>query len=352
MKRIAAFDTHRPVLLAPMAGITEAPFRGICKRFGATLTYTEMVSVKGLHYTPDSRASRALLTFSEAEVPCAVQVFGSDPDMIATQASRIVETYGEKVALIDINMGCPVAKVVGKGEGSALMCDRAHASRIVEATVRAVSLPVTVKFRKGWGTGDDSAVDFAKAMEQAGASALAVHGRTRDQFYRGQADWSAIARVKASVSVPVAGSGDVFSAADVVSMFDATGVDAVMVARGARGNPWIFKEARALIDDRVTLERPTPGERIAVAREHAAALQLFAGDRSVVRMRKHIAWYLSDMPGASHARGRVNACRTYAELDALLLEYAEYLSQPPEAATGSAGQYEHSAGEYEAAHDE
>ncbi len=315
------------IFLAPMAGITEAPFRGICKRMGAALTYTEMVSAKGLHYNPDSAGSRALLTFSDEETPCAVQLFGSEPQMMAEQAARIVERHGAKVALIDINMGCPVTKVTAKGEGSALMRDPERAAAVVSAVSAAVTVPVTAKFRLGWDDESRNAVDFARRLEAAGAAALAVHGRTRAQFYKGAADWFAIAQVKDAVSVPVFGSGDIFSAGDAMAMFEDTGVDAVMVARGAQGYPWIFREARALIERGEIPEPPTHFERIDMAREHAAALVDFAGQRSFVRMRKHVAWYIADMPGATFVRSNVNVCRSYEELDALLVEYRAYLER-------------------------
>ena len=325
--QVAAVLGDNPVLLGPMAGVTEAPFRGICKRMGAGLTYTEMVSAKGLHFNPDSPVSRKLLTFSADETPCAVQIFGADPTMMAAQARWIVERHRSEVALIDINMGCPVAKVVAKGEGSALMRDPDRAAAIVGRVASECPVPVTVKFRKGWDDDEVNAVEFAQAMEEAGAAALAVHGRTREQFYRGRADWGLIARVKAAVRIPVVGSGDVFSARDVVSMLEQTGVDGVMVARGAQGDPWIFREARSLLRDGVELPRPTPIERVEMAREHGRALVEFAGERAVVRMRKHVAWYIAEMPGATYARSRVNECRTYAELDALLVEYLEYLKR-------------------------
>ncbi|HSK46613.1 MAG TPA: tRNA dihydrouridine synthase DusB [Coriobacteriia bacterium] len=314
------------VLLAPMAGVTEAPFRAICKRMGAGLTYTEMVSAKGLHYNPDSVASQALLTFAEEETPCAVQIFGSEPELMARQAASLVERYADKIALIDINMGCPVGKVVGKGEGSALMRTPELAEKVVSAVAQACSVPVTVKFRKGWDANEVNAPDFARRMEAAGAASVTVHGRTREQFYKGEADWEVIAQVKQAVSVPVIGSGDVFTADDVVAMLDRTGVDGVMVARGARGNPWIFREAKALLESGVATPAPTQFERIEMAREHAGALVGFAGERAVVRMRKHVAWYLSEMPGASHARTRVNSCTSYEALDEVLDEYRTYLA--------------------------
>ena len=315
------------VVLGPMAGVTEAPFRGICKRMGATLTYTEMISAKGLHYNPDARVSRAMLTFDPAETPCAVQLFGSEPALMAEQAARIVAEYCQHVACIDINMGCPVTKVVSNGEGSALMRTPELAAEIVGKLAEAVRVPVTVKFRKGWDEANANAVEFARAMEAAGASALCIHGRTRQQFYRGTADWDVIASVKAAVGVPVIGSGDVFSAADAKAMLDRTGADAVMVARGAQGNPWIFREARALIDHGEVLAPPSAFERVEMAREHARALVAFGGEHAVARMRKHVGWYITGMPGASHVRERVNHIGSSAELDSLLIEYREYLAE-------------------------
>jgi nifR3 family TIM-barrel protein len=246
--------------------------------------------------------------------------------MIAKQVRWILDRCGQDVALIDINMGCPVSKVVAKGEGSALMLDPAKAAGIVSRVVEACDVPVTVKFRKGFDEARANAVDFARAMEDAGAAALTVHGRTRDQFYRGSADWDSIASVKAAVSVPVVGSGDVFSAEDVIAMFTRTGVEGVMIARGAQGNPWIFREARVLMETGVVPPRPT-NQEIQMAREHAMSLREFAGERAVVRMRKHVAWYFAEMPGATYARSRVNAVRTFAELEALLAEYSAYLAK-------------------------
>jgi nifR3 family TIM-barrel protein len=313
------------VVLGPMAGVTEAPFRGICKRMGAALTYTEMVSAKGLHYNPDSLASRALLTFDPAEVPCVVQLFGADPAIMADRAAWLIAEYSEDVAAIDINMGCPVTKVESTGEGSALMRTPELAAEIVSRVAEAVPVPVTVKFRKGWDDASGNAVEFARRMESAGAAAVCVHGRTRQQFYRGKADWDVIAEVKAAVLVPVIGSGDIFSADDAKAMLERTGVDAVMVARGAQGNPWIFREARALLDRGEVLPPPSAIERIEMAREHARALVTFGGEHAVTRMRKHVGWYITGMPGASHVRERVNHVTSSAELDALLAEYRAHV---------------------------
>ena len=322
---IHALLPPRSVVLGPMAGITEAPFRGICKRMGATLTYTEMVSATGLHFNPDSRVSQALLTLSPEETPCVVQLFGADPEMIATQAVAVIERRRGDVAAIDINMGCPVSKVVAKGEGAALMRTPSLAAEIVARTAERCGVPVTAKFRSGWNAEEENAVEFARVLEAAGASALTVHGRTRSQFYRGSADWEVIAAVKAAVSVPVIGSGDVLSAAAVVDMFDRTGVDAVMVARGAQGNPWIFTQARALLDSGSLLDPPTAEERIDMALEHSAALVQFGGERAVVRMRKHVGWYIVGTPGATKLRERVNETDTYTALVTLLEEYRDYV---------------------------
>lgn len=322
---IASLLPPSAAVLGPMAGVTEAPFRGICKRMGAALTYTEMISAKGLHYNPDSAVSRSLLTFDRGEVPCAVQIFGSDPAIMADRAAWIVAEYGTDVAAIDINMGCPVSKVVGNGEGAALMRTPALAAEIVSRVAAAVAVPVTVKFRKGWDETEGNAVEFARQMEAAGAAVVCIHGRTRSQFYRGNADWDAISRVKAAVAVPVIGSGDVFSAADAEVMLQRTGVDAIMVARGAQGNPWIFREIRGLLDRGEAVPPPSAIERIEMAREHARALVAFGGEHAVTRMRKHVGWYIVGMPGASHVRERVNHVTTSADLDTLLAEYGEYV---------------------------
>jgi tRNA-dihydrouridine synthase B len=315
------------VVLGPMAGITEAPFRGICKRMGAGLTFTEMVSATGLHFNPDAPISRSLLTLHPDEIPCAVQLFGADPEVMAEQARRLVERHGTDIAIIDVNMGCPVSKVVSKGQGCALMRTPDLAARIVERMVERCGAPVSVKFRTGWDAQSADPAGFARVMEAAGASMVTIHARTRGQFYRGAADWGVIAAVKDAVGIPVIGSGDVSSAADALRMLRETGVDAVMVARGAQGNPWIFRECRALIDTGVELAPPSAAERIAVAREHAAALVGFAGPHAVGRMRKHVAWYLHGLPNAAAVRERAFRAAGYEELDAVLAEYGGWLAE-------------------------
>jgi len=326
LRNIEELLSKKAVVLGPMAGITDAPFRAICKRLGASLTYTEMVSAKGLHYNPQSRVSNSLLTVADQEEYCAVQLFGAEPEVLAEQAACVVERLGAQVALIDINMGCPVKKVVSKGEGCALMCDPDLAARIAGSVVGACKVPVTVKFRSGWDASSINAVDFARLMESVGVAAVTVHARTRGQFYQGHADWSLIAEVKKAVRIPVVGSGDVFSADDAVAMFERTGVDAVMVARGARGNPWLFREARSLLDFAERLDLPSPLERVDVAREHVASAVRAAGDEAVLRMRKHVAWYIFGLPGARQLRHELNVVKSPIDIDRLLLEYRASLA--------------------------
>ena len=324
---MSAMLAENNVVLGPMAGITDAPFRAICKRMGAGLTYTEMVSAKGLHFNPDSPISKALLTLDPGEVPCVVQIFGTEPEMMARQAVGLIDRLGSDIAVIDINMGCPVSKVVSRKGGAALMRTPDLAADIVKAVADACTVPVTAKFRSGWSPEEVNAVEFAIAMQDAGAAAVCVHGRTRDQFYQGKADWRVLADVAAALEVPVIGSGDVFSAEDAKRMLDDTGVDAVMVARGSQGNPWVFREARALIDHGEVMERPSNSERIEMAREHAAALVGFRGEHAFTRMRKHVGWYTAEMPGATYFRTRANQAGSYEALDALLVEYRDYVEE-------------------------
>lgn len=308
------------VLLAPMAGVSDVAFRALCLEQGAEIGYTEMVSAKGLSYANEK--TRHLLALAPGECRVAVQLFGHEPAVMASQAAWIEQEMGGSLAYLDINMGCPARKIVSKGDGSALMRDPDLAAAIVEAVVRAVERPVTVKFRRGWAEGDETAAAFGRRMEAAGASALAVHGRYAQQLYRGVADWGAIARVKEAVSVPVAGNGDVRSGADAVAMAERTGCDAVMVARAAEGNPWVFASIQAALAGRPEPAPPTVADRIAMARRHGRLLAEREG-RSVVRMRKHAMWYLAGLPGAAAARGRINGCVTLADFDAVFDELLE-----------------------------
>lgn len=280
---------QHPVWLAPMAGVTDKAFRTICLRHGAGLTYSEMVSAAGLHYG----GSRTAELFEPApeERHIAVQLFGSDPALMAEAAATVERALGERLAFIDVNMGCPVRKVAGKGEGSALMKTPDLAARIVSRMAEAVSVPVTAKIRSGWETGQVTAPAFARTLEEAGAALVAVHGRSARQMYRGMADWDVIAQVKDAVSIPVAGSGDVFSREDVGRMFATCGIEAVMVARGSRGNPWIFGSSA-----------PTQIERIETMREHFELFCTFFGTEHLSPLRSQFAWYVKGVPGAAEVR--------------------------------------------------
>ena len=297
------FGKYR-VLLAPMAGVTDIALRSLCREQGADMTFTEMVSAKGLSYANEK--TRHLLDLAEGEDQVAVQVFGHEPDTMAAQAAWIEGTMGDSLAFIDINMGCPVRKIAGKGDGSALMCDPDLAAAIVSAVSRAVGHPVTCKFRRGWAMGEETAPEFAKRMEQAGAAAVTVHGRFSEQMYRGKADWGVIGRVKEAVGVPVVGNGDIMCGSDAVEMFGQTGCDAVMIARGAQGNPWVFAEAKAALAGELSAP-PTLEQRLDMARRHAELLAHREG-RNIVRMRKHASWYVTGLPGAAQARRMFNEC--------------------------------------------
>lgn len=308
---------QRRLLLAPMAGVSDEAFRTLCREQGADLTYTEMVSAKGLSYANEK--TRCLLHLAEGEDQVAVQLFGHEPAVMADQARWVEQEMGPALAYLDINMGCPARKIVTKGDGSALMKDPALAAAIVRAVSAAVSCPVTVKFRRGWAEGDETCVDFARRMEDAGAAAVAVHGRYALQLYRGSADWGAIARVKEAVGVPVVGNGDVRRGADAAEMVRRTGCDAVMIARGAEGNPWVFAQAKAALAGEPEPAPPTVAQRIAMARRHARLLARREG-RNIVRMRKHACWYVAGLPGAAAARARINACATVEDFDGVFDE--------------------------------
>ncbi len=302
--------------LAPMAGITDRAFRLLCKEQGCGLTCTEMVSAKGLHYGGERTVE--LLALDPVEVPAAVQIFGSHPTIMADQAARLCDELGATLALIDINMGCPAPKITGNGEGAALMRTPELAADIVRAVSRASRVPVTAKFRKGWDDTHLNAVDFACRLQDAGAAAVGIHGRTRMQFYAGSADWDAIRAVKEALDIPVLGNGDVFSAQNARDLLDATGVDGLLVARGAQGNPWIFAQIRAFLERGEVLPPPCPAERADMALRHARLLVQFKGDRAIVEMRKHAAFYLTGLPGAAALRAQVNRINALGELEDIL----------------------------------
>ncbi len=317
--KLGALQFTFPVMLAPMAGVTDMPFRILCHEMGCDTTFTEMVSAKGLHYGNERTAG--LLATSPVERPCGVQIFGKDPEIMADMARHIERRHAGEIALIDINMGCPAHKIVGNGEGSALMRDMPLAARIIEAVSRAVSLPVTVKFRKGWDDTCVNAVAFARMAEQSGAAAVSVHGRTRAQGYSGRADWGIIGEVKAALNISVIGNGDVYSAADALALRALTGCDGVLIARGAQGNPWIFRECKAALRGE-TCPPPTLVERVEMAIRHAHMQQAYKGVHGVVEMRKHVAWYARGVPHAAWLRTRVNACSSLEELEGLLRDFA------------------------------
>jgi nifR3 family TIM-barrel protein len=292
-----------PLLLAPMAGVCDPVFRLICKEMGAALTYTEMISAKGLHYQNAKTAE--MLTCFDAEKPVAVQLFGSDPAIMAAQARGLEEQLGSALALIDINMGCPARKVIKNGDGSALMARPLVAAEVLRAVVAAVKLPVTVKIRKGYAADEDTAVAFARMAEQCGVAAIAVHGRTAAQLYHGAADRTVVGRVKQAVRVPVIASGDVFERADIDDYLQNYDADAIMLARGARGNPWIFAGTV-----------PTLQERVAVAWRHTRDLHAF-NPRELVTMRRHIPWYFKGTPHATAVRRAAGDCATLQDYEVL-----------------------------------
>lgn len=305
------------VVLAPMAGVTDLPFRLLCKEMGAGLICMEMVSAKAIFY--NNKNTIDLLQIHEKECPVSLQFFGSDPKIMAEMAKKIEE---RPFSILDINMGCPVPKVVNNHEGSALMKDPELAEEIVRNVVKAIKKPVTVKIRKGFDEDHINAVEMAKRMEDAGASAIAVHGRTREQYYSGKADWDIIAQVKEAVSIPVIGNGDIFSPEDGKRMLEQTGCDGIMVGRGARGNPWIFRELNAYLEHGEKIERPAPQEIKEMIEKHARLQLEYKGEYTAVReMRKHISWYTGGLPHSAALRGAVNTAESMERLQQLLDEW-------------------------------
>lgn len=315
--QIGKIKLDTPLALAPMAGITDLPFRLICRRLGCGMTVSEMVSAKGLLYK--NVKTTEMLRIDAGERPTAIQLFGSVPAELA-EAARLVEASGADI--IDFNMGCPVPKIVNNGEGSALMKNPELAHAILAAMVQAVKIPVTVKFRAGWDDSHRNAVEIAKAAEAAGVSTVAVHGRTRQQFYEGKADWQIIADVKKAVKVPVFGNGDIFTVADGLRLREETGCDGLMIGRGADGNPWLFRELAAALRGEELPAAPTLEERLAQAAEHLAMLIAYKGEHiSVKEMRRHISAYLKGLPHAAEFRGRFHKVDTQEQFLELLAEY-------------------------------
>ena len=300
--KIGELQLDTPFVLAPLAGITDKAMRSLCCKQGASLVYTEMVSGKGLWY--GDRKSRDLLKIGDEEGLVAYQLFGSDPEVMTYAVKNL---KGEKNPIIDLNVGCPVPKIVKNGEGSALLKKLDLLHDVVEAMVKNAGKPVTAKIRMGFERNQNTAVETAKVLQSAGVAAVTVHGRTREQYYEGKADWQVIADVKKAVSVPVIGNGDVMTGQDAIDMMDRTGCDGVMIARGALGNPWIFRDAAALWKGEELPEAPTDEERLKMLIKHLEMVIEDKGERIAVReIRKHVGWYIKGMHGAAAFRRQVN----------------------------------------------
>ncbi|WP_346699061.1 tRNA dihydrouridine synthase DusB [Catenibacillus scindens] len=306
-----------PVTLAPMAGVSDQPFRRICKAQGCGLLCTEMVSAKALYY--NNKNTFPLMAIESDEHPIALQIFGSEPELMGEMAAKIEALPFD---ILDINMGCPVPKVVNNGEGSALMKDPLLAGRIIESIVRSIKKPVTVKFRKGFDMSNVNAVEMAHVAQESGASAVAVHGRTRSQYYSGKADWDIIRQVKQAVSIPVFGNGDIVSPKDAQAMVEQTGCDGIMIGRGAQGNPWIFSGIRHYFNTGEILPKPSVEEVAAMILKHSRMEIQFKGEFHGIReMRKHIGWYTAGYPDSARLRRQANQVETLDELKRLLDEY-------------------------------
>ena len=312
--RIGNTILENNVILAPMAGVTDLPFRLLCREQGAGCVVTEMVSAKAILY--NNRNTKELMQIHPQERPAAIQLFGSAPDIMAQLAARIEDGPYD---FIDVNMGCPVPKVVNNGEGSALMKNPKQAEKVLSAMVKAVKKPVTVKFRKGFNDTGVNAVEFAKMAEGSGVAAVAVHGRTREQYYSGKADWDIIRQVKEAVKIPVIGNGDIFTPQDAGRMMEETGCDGIMVARGAKGNPWIFRRINHYLDTGEILPGPSIEEIQAMILRHGHMLAAYKGEQTAMReMRGHVAWYTKGMPHSAALRNEINQVETLKGLAGLL----------------------------------
>jgi len=319
---IGNIQLENPVILAPMAGVTDLPYRKIVKEMGCGLVCTEMVSAKGLVYgTP---RTEELLTISQDERPVSLQIFGTEPEIMAESLS-VIEDYSPDI--IDVNLGCPTRKIVKNGAGSALMKKPKLVAEIVEALVKETTTPVTVKMRTGWDEESINAVEIGKVAEEAGAAMVAVHGRTREQFYSGEADWQIISQVKEAVRIPVVGNGDIFTPEDAEEMLNQTGCDGIMIGRGAQGNPWIFKRTVHYLETGELLPPPVPSEKVEMAIRHLEELVDYKGEHTGVReMRKHIAWYVKGLHGCTEIKRKVNQIETVSGMKEILGDYIEKLN--------------------------
>lgn len=322
--KIGNIELENNIFLAPMAGVTDLAYRVICKQMGAGLVFSEMVSSKGIFFKDEN--TKELTKVDEREKPIALQIFGSDPKIMASIVKSYLNTR-EDIAIIDINMGCPAPKIVKNGDGSALLKNPDLVRNILREVVNVSNKPVTLKIRMGWDKDSINGLDIAKIAEEEGISALTIHGRTRDMFYSGEADWNFIKQAKEAIGIPVIGNGDIFEPEDGVRMFEYTGCDAIAIGRGARGNPWIFRRILNMINGKEDIP-PTKEEIVSMAIEHLNLICSIKGERIGVReMRKHIAWYIKGIRNSNEVKNKINTIDTKEDMEKVLIKYIEELNK-------------------------